>query len=128
MSNSNSSSDDIKFDTELNSVPFERRLKNFSDLLNDIHSLDEKKRMLWLEIYENAITDRQNAYASYCNLAQIAKNKSSENAVHGKTMVAFLDRMGKANDQLIKLAELIAKAKTEDENVTPEELYSRIGA
>ena len=103
----------------------QKRTQDFSELLNNIESLDDKKRRLWLEIYQNAITDRQHAYAMFLELTAIVKGKSTEHAVHGKTIATYIERMSRANDQLIKLAELVAKADRPND-VGPEELFDRI--
>lgn len=116
-----------EFDTMKSSgKSVEERLKDFSGLLNQIESLSDKKRQLWTEIYENAITDRQNSYAMFARLVQIAQDKSSEHAVHGKTIATYIERMSKANDQLIKLAELIDKADKKNEDIDPEDLFDKI--
>lgn len=104
----------------------EDRIRDFSSLLNEIESLNDKKRKLWTEIYENAISDRQNSYAMFARLVRIVQDKSSEHAVHGKTIATYIERMSKANDQLIKLAELIAKAEKKDEEIDPDEMFERI--
>jgi hypothetical protein len=116
-----------EFDTmKTSGKSVEERLKDFSGLLNQIESLSDKKRQLWTEIYENAITDRQNSYAMFARLVQIAQDKSSEHAVHGKTIATYIERMSKANDQLIKLAELIDKADKKNEDIDPEDLFDKI--
>lgn len=102
------------------------RIKDFSSLLEEIDSLNDKKRRLWTEIYENAITDRHNSYAMFVKLVMIVQDKSSEHAVHGKTMATYLERMSKSNDQLIKLAELIAKADSKSEEISPDEIFDKI--
>jgi len=102
------------------------KVKDFSDLLDQIESLNDKKRKLWKEIYENAITDRQHSYAMFLELSSIVRGKSTEHAVHGRTIATYIERMSKANDQLIKLAELIAKADRPAE-VTPDEMFDMIG-
>jgi len=104
----------------------EERIKDFSGLLKQIESLSDKKRQLWTEIYENAISDRQNSYAMFARLVKIVQEKSSEHAVHGKTISSYIERMSKANDQLIKLAELIAKAEKKDDEIDPDEMFERI--
>lgn len=104
----------------------EKRLQDFSDLLKNIESLDDKKRQLWKEIYENAITDRQNCYVMFMQLFKIIDSKSTEYAVHGKTLTACIERMSKANDQLIKLAELIAKADSNSVPIDPDDMFDRI--
>ena len=104
----------------------ETKIKDFSDLLKSIQSMDDKKRQLWKEIYENSLSDRQNSYVMFTRLVRIVKEQSAEFAVHGKTVATFLERMSRANDQLIKLAELIAKAQTEDENINPDDMFAQI--
>jgi hypothetical protein len=104
----------------------EEKIKDFSGLLRQIESLNDKKRQLWTEIYENAIWDRQNSYAMFATLVQIAQDKSTEHAIHGKSMSSYIERMSKANDQLIKLAELIDKADKKNEEIDAEDLFEKI--
>jgi hypothetical protein len=108
------------------SPELDTRLKDFSKLLDSIESLDDKKKQLWREIYQNAILDRQNSYEMFCTLKRISAEKSIEHAVHGKTMATYIEKMSRANDQLIKLADLIAKAQTDDDEISPEEMFERI--
>lgn len=111
---------------EMSERSVEERIRDFSELLKGIESLDEKKQQLWKEIYENAIADRQNSYVMFSQLARIVHEKSVEYAVHGKTIATYIERMSRANDQLIKLAELIAKAQHGDENIDAEDMFSKI--
>jgi len=111
---------------EISEFNVEKKIQDFGELLQSIESMDDKKRALWREIYENALVDRQNAYAMFTRLARIAKEISTEHAVHGRTMATFLERMGKANDQLIRLAELISKAQTESEEIDTDDMFERI--
>lgn len=104
----------------------EQKIRDFGDLLKSIESLDDKKRQLWREIYENAIADRQNSYVMFTRLVRIVQDKSTEHAVHGKTIATYIERMSRANDQLIKLAELIAKAQSADDDVSPDDMFKQI--
>lgn len=104
----------------------EEKIRDFGDLLKSINNLDDKKRQLWKEIYENAIADRQNSYVMFARLVRIVQDKSTEHAVHGKTVATYIERMSRANDQLIKLAELIAKAQGEDESFSPDDMFDKI--
>lgn len=106
----------------------QEKSKDFSDLLDSIDALGDKKKKLWKEIYENAIIDRQNSYAVFIKLCKIVKDDSSEHAIHGKTMATFVERMSKANEQLIRLAELIAKAEAKNEAINPDDLFDRISS
>jgi len=104
----------------------EEKIRDFGELLKSIESLDDKKRQLWKEIYENAIADRQNSYVMFTKLVRIVADKSTEHAVHGKTVATFLERMSRSNDQLIKLAELIAKAQSGDASINPDDMFNKI--
>lgn len=111
-----------KFEPRTSEVKF----KDFSGLLSSIESLDDKKKKLWLEIYENAITDRQNSYAMFSELVTLVQGKSSEHAIHGKTIATYIERMSKANEQLIKLADLIAKAEEKDKEIDTESIFNQL--
>lgn len=107
-------------------LAIENKIKDFSDLLSQIDGVSDKKKKLWLEIYENAIADRQNSYYLFQALVEIVDGKSTEHAVHGKTLASYIEKMSKANDQLIKLAELIAKSETKNDEIDPEEMFKKI--
>lgn len=111
---------------EITDRSIEEKIRDFGDLLETIDTLDDKKRKLWKEIYENAIVDRQNSYMMFGRLVKIVEHKSTEHAVHGKTIATFLERMSRANDQLIKLAELIAKSQRGDESIDPDDMFNKI--
>lgn len=107
----------------------EDKKKDFSDLLDQIDGVSDKKKRLWREIYENAITDRQNAYILFTTLLDIVEDKSTEHAIHGKTLATYIERMSKANDQLIRLAELVSKSESkQEEEIDPEEMFKKIGS
>jgi hypothetical protein len=113
----------------LNIDEIKTKVKDFKGLLDQIENVSDKRKQLWREIYENAIIDRQNAYAMFGVLSKISADKSTEHAVHGKTMAIYIERMSKANDQLIKLAELIDKANPttpNDDPLNPENLFEQI--
>jgi hypothetical protein len=111
-----------------NEFAIESKIKNFSDLLTQIDGVSDKKKKLWKEIYENAVTDRQNAHILFTTLVEIVGDKSTEHAVHGKTIATYIERMSKANDQLIRLAELVSKSEQPDTNeIDPEEMFKKIG-
>lgn len=104
----------------------DKMLKDFSGLLTEIENLSEKKKQLWKEIYENAIRDRQHAYVTLAQLLKISRDKSTELATHGRTIASMLERMSKSNDQLIRLAELIAKAESGNGELSSDDVFDRI--
>lgn len=107
-------------------IGIEEKVRDFSELLDQIEGLSDKKKKLWKEIYENAVYDRQNAYTLFVKLVKIVDDKSTEHAVHGKSLSSYIEKMSKANDQLIRLAELIAKAEKANDEIDPDEMFKRI--
>lgn len=102
------------------------KFDSFSKLLNDIETIEDKKKTLWKEIYENAVTDRENAYIMFMKLYQVVSNAPAEHAIHGATIVKYLERMSRANDQLTKLAELLHAADTKNGKIDAEDLFRKI--
>jgi len=111
---------------EVSERNLEEKIRDFSDLLGDIENLDDKVKHLCKEIYENAIADRQNSYVMFTKLARMVSDKSTEFAVHGKSIRDFIERMQKANDQLSRLLELIIKVKHSNEVIDPESMFDQI--
>lgn len=101
-------------------------LKTFEELLDTIASTEEKQKALWRQIYENSTTDRLNAYVIWVELYAHVKDKPMEHAVHGQNLSKYLERMSKANDQLIKLSELVGNAKKKDspDEYSEDDLYN----
>lgn len=104
----------------------DEKLSKFSDLLDSLSSIEDKKKALWKEIYENAITDRDNAYMLYCTLyVQIMGKDETTHSILGQIINKYLERMSKSNDQLIKLAELIADAES-TKDLTSDDMFNMI--
>lgn len=101
-------------------------IKDFEELLDTISSLHDKKKALWKQIYQNSVTDRRNAYIAFGNLYGMVHGHGSEHAIHGTTLAKYLERMNKANEQLIRLAELLDEAIEEDEEVNQDDIYERL--
>lgn len=118
----------INFDdqiVEVNKLDIEKKLQNFIELLKTIENMDDKKKQLWREIYENAVIDRQNAFAMFYSLTKIVQDKSIEYGVHARSLSSFLERMAKSNDQLIKLAQLIAEEQRKSEEFNSVDIYNQ---
>lgn len=101
-----------------------KQLADFNELLGTLASTEDKQKALWRQIYENATTDRLNAYLVWSDLYGAVQNQPAEHAIHGQNLSRYMERMSKANDQLIKLAELVGNAKKKDSvEVTEEDIY-----
>lgn len=103
-----------------------KKIKEFGDLLDSLATTDDKKKMLWKEIYQNAVTDREAAHSLYVQLYMTMNGSSQEHSTLGPMLVRYLERMGKSNEQLIKLADMISAAE-KGERLTPDEMFDAIG-
>lgn len=107
------------------------QMKDFTNLLNSLDVTLDKKKQLWKMIFENAIVDRKNAYLVFADLYVCVHSNPSEHAIHGQTLSKYMERMSKATDQLLKLAELVAAAEDKlpkelDERISDDDIYSSI--
>jgi hypothetical protein len=104
----------------------EGRVEQFSDLLDALKSTEDKKKLLWKEIYENALVDRENASMLFTDAWKHMSGGTSEHATLGGTLSKYLERMCKSNEQILRLAELIAKAEDHESKIDPEDIFSKI--
>lgn len=102
-----------------------KQINDFSSLLAKLTEVDEKQRYLWNQIYSNALDDRTRALVMYETLVDACGGRSAELAVHGPQMVKYIERMSRANEQLIKLSELVDNALVKSEVMTTEGLYDQ---
>ena len=103
-----------------------QKVKDFADLLDSIESLEDKKKALWKEIYGNAINDRENAYILFNEAYSCMTNTAAEHISVGPILNKYLERMTRSNEQIIKLADLIAKAEDRAARIDPDDLFSKI--
>ncbi len=100
------------------------KIDAFSELLNDLINTTDKKKMLWKEIYENALRDRANAEILFTEA--YTTMQSNEHLSIGPILTKYLERMNRSNEQLLKLAEIIAKAEEQSTKIDPEDIFSKI--
>jgi len=94
----------------------EQKIKDFGDLLDSLENTEDKKKLLWKDAYQNAVDDRQVASILVNDLLLTIPGNSGNHAMHGVLMTKYLERMSKCNDQILKLAELVAKEQEKEEN------------
>tara|TARA_Y100000816_G_C26079010_1_gene568426 strand:+ start:1468 stop:1818 length:351 start_codon:yes stop_codon:yes gene_type:complete len=104
----------------------EEKVKDFKKLLESIDASSDKKKTLWKEIYENAYLDRMNAYMLFTDVYMNLSGDKSDHISLGQTMAKYLERMNKANDQLIKLVEIIAREEEKSSKINPDDIFSEI--
>jgi hypothetical protein len=108
-----------------------QQMKEFGELLNSLDKSLDKKKQLWKQIYENAVVDRKNAYLVWADLYVAVHARPAEHAIHGQTLSKYMERMSKATDQLLKLAELVANAEANspkeiEERMSDDDIYNSI--
>ena len=103
-----------------------KKIDAFSDLLDKISSLEDKKKLLWKEIYENALSDRENANALYTDLYLKMQGSQSDHVAVGSIMAKYLERMCKSNEQILKLADLIAREESKAAKIDADDMFSAI--
>lgn len=104
----------------------EEKTKKFEQMLSELVSSDDKKKLLWKEIYENANLDRQNAHVLFVEAYTQMRTGLAEHVAIGATLSKYLERMNKSNEQLLKLADIIARAEVENSKIDPDDLFSQI--
>lgn len=104
----------------------ENSIKNFADILDNIDSLEDKKKLLWKEIYENALEDREKSKMLFNDAYISMQGGVNEHMNIGSIMSKYIERMSKSNDQILKLAELIAKEEEKSESISEDEIFGKI--
>jgi len=103
-----------------------KKIEVFSDILDNLTSTGDKKKILWKEIYENALTDRENASMLFNDAWSNMTEGTVGHSTVGPIITKYLERMCKSNDQILRLAELIAKAEEESARIDPDDIFSEI--
>ena len=103
----------------------EKKIEQFGDLLDNLTQTEDKKKMLWREAYENALNDRENASFLLNDLLLQVKGSVPLHTSLGSIMSKYLERMSKSNDQILRLAELIAKEENTD-SISADDIFNQI--
>ena len=104
----------------------EKKVEKFSDLLDSLHNTEDKKKLLWKEIYENALNDRESAGILFTDLLMETRGNVANHATHGAILSKYLERMSKSNDQILRLAEIISKEEAKPVDIN--DIYSQISS
>ena len=103
-----------------------KKVETFSDILDTLNSTEEKKKVLWKEIYENAIVDRENAAMLFTDAWKHMQAGTAEHISLGTTLTKYLERMCKSNEQILRLAEMISKAEEKESTINTDDLFDQI--
>ena len=103
-----------------------KKVDAFASILEELNSTQEKKKLLWKEIYENAVVDRENAAMLFTDAWKNMQGGTTEHVSLGSTMSKYLERMCKSNEQILRLAELITKAEEHETRIDSDDLFAQI--
>ena len=103
-----------------------KKVDKFSDLLDSIEALEDKRKHLWKEIFANALVDRENAGMLFTDIYTEMQGNAMQHTALGPTAAKYLERMCKSNDQILRLAELVAKAEETGNTITPDDIFDKI--
>ena len=104
----------------------EDKIKDFSDLLDELENTEDKKKLLWKESYKNALDDRESASILVDDLLLQIQGNMNNHQQFGTIMTKYLERMSKSNDQILRLAELIAKEESSTAAISPDDIFKEI--
>ena len=103
-----------------------KKIKEFLTVLIRLDKLDPKTKALWVEIYENANSDRERASILFTESFKLMGQSSADHITMGPILVKYIEKMTKCNDQILQLALLVQKAQEETDKMNPENIFSQI--
>lgn len=116
-----------KLETAIDKVDLlKKKVDSFAEILDQLNSTEEKKKVLWKEIYENALVDRENAGMLFTDAWTRMSGGTGEHATLGPTLTKYIERMCKSNEQILRLAELISKAEEKEAKIDPDDVFASI--
>jgi len=102
-------------------------INEFREVVDSLTATEDRKKVLWKTIYENATNDRKKAHILFDDLYTKVAGDTDQHAIHGMTLTKYLERLEKANEQLIKLTKLISEAvDAEVEEIWDEETMYKV--
>ncbi len=102
------------------------KVESFENILQGLDKTTDRKKTLWKEIYENALYDRESAAVLFTEAFRHMTGNVTEHATLGSTLSKYLERMCKSNEQILKLADLIARAEEKEEKISPDDMFAKI--
>ena len=102
------------------------RAYDFEEVVNSAKGLDEKKRLLWKQIYKNAVDDRASAGILFTNAFSSMGQAATDHIAMGTTLVKYLEKMSKANQQLLELSSIISRDDEQNSQVDPDDIFRQI--
>lgn len=82
----------------------------FNSLIRLAEHVDLKQKFLWQRVFKNAVDDRRVASILLMDLYIATVQAAEKHVMHGDLLAKYMERMEKANAQIIKLSEMVQKA------------------
>jgi len=82
----------------------------FGKLLQTAAHADPKHKFLWHRVFRNAMDDRRVASILLMDLYMSTIQSPDKHVMHGDLLSKYMERMEKANAQIIKLSEMVQKS------------------
>jgi ABC-type Fe3+-citrate transport system substrate-binding protein len=105
---------------------FEKKISSFEQLLSENKDLDPQKMRLWLEVYQNATSDRTIAHVLFTQAFSQLTASVTDHVTLGPTLVKYLERMCKSNDQLLSLADIVSKEVSRQRSLNSDDIFAQI--
>lgn len=101
-------------------------LSAFEAEIQKLKNVENKKKILWQQIYKNAVDDRSSALMLFTEAYAAMGKTSTDHMAMGSVLVKYLEKMTKSNQQLIDLSLLISKDEEQAMSMDPEDLFREI--
>jgi predicted AAA+ superfamily ATPase len=103
-------------------------LSNFEIEIQKLKGVDERKKILWQQIYRNAVDDRSSASMLFTEAYGTMGKSATDHVAMGGVLVKYLEKMSKSNQQLIDLSLLMSKDEEQSVSMDPDDLFREIEA
>lgn len=114
-------------DEKLKRVKEEVVLYDFEVAVDSMKGLDEKKKILWKQIYKNAIDDRAYALTLFTSAFQTLEKTATDHIALNGALTKYLEKMSKSNQQLLELSDMVSRDGIEAGKYDPDDMYNQIG-
>jgi hypothetical protein len=98
----------------------------FEVLLENATGMEAKKKLLWKQIYRNAVDDRSMAGVLFKGAYEKLGDSASDHIALGGMLVKYLEKMSKSNELLLELSKMIVKDEEQAASISSEDIFSRI--
>jgi len=101
-------------------------LPDFDELILTANDVDDRTKSLWIEIYTNAVEDRERISVLYTDIFREMKGNAQGHMLYGPLVTKYLEKMAKSNDQLLKIVDQIMSHKKTEGSINPDDLLDQL--